>query len=338
MSYDTNEQCMSQHDHGDDNKGLRPEEFGEAAEAAIEDALGRSAAEHAGVLAAAGLFGVYAAEEDGGLGLPLDFAVPVVQAAGRLRLRFALAEQIVLARHLPDAAMRAALVEGQRRGAISCQGRLGERWVGHARQAADADWLLLRATHGDGAVLVDLNGAPRRQDPALDPEEPATWLDLAEGPVLAELDAIAAGALWRDLQLLLAATAHGAAEGALQAAVTHTGTRVQFGAPLSTRQAVRHWLARMKLFHEASGAAIGRALRRDEWGSERDARGALALNLQHAAFIIEKAMHLHGGMGFTWELPLHRALREVRALDAAFGATALPRQLGRDFITAQESV
>ena len=323
-----------------EEKGPRPEEiaeFGEAAAAAIEDALGRPADEHAQVLARAGLFGVCAAEEEGGLGLPLDFAVPVVQAAGRLRLRFAVAEQIVLARHLPDASMRAALANGERRGAISCHGRLGERWVGHARQAARADWLLLRPTHGEGAVLVGLSGVPRKLDPALDPEEPAAWLDLAEAPVLAELDAQAAAVLWRDLDLLLAATAHGAADGALQAAIAHTGTRVQFGAPLSARQAVRHWLARMKLFHEASAAAIGRALRRDEWGRTRDTRSALSLNLQHAAFIIEKAMHLHGGMGFTWELPLHRALREVRALDAAFGSSGVPSRLGRDFINAQES-
>lgn len=46
-----------------------------------------------------------------------------------------------------------------------------------------------------------------------------------------------------------------------------------------------------------------------------------------AAFVIEKAIHLHGGMGFTWEVPLHYALREVRKLDAAFGAGALSKEL-----------
>ncbi|QKV54565.1 acyl-CoA dehydrogenase family protein [Comamonas antarctica] len=324
------------------DQGLRPEEFGEAAEAAITDALQRPADAHAGVLAAAGLFGVCAPEDAGGMALPLAFAVPVVQAAGRLRLRFALAEQIVLARHLPDVALRAALVDGSRQATIAWQGRLGDAWVGHARQAQQADWLLLRAAQGEGAQLVDLSGAPRELDPALDPEEPAAWLDLSQAPVLAELDADSAAALWHDLDLLFAASAHGAADGALQAAVEHTGTRVQFGAPLSTRQAVRHWLARMKLFHEASGAAIYHALRVDPAEPERAAparaaRSALALNLQHAAFIIEKAMHLHGGMGFTWELPLHRALRSVRALDAACGAGALARQLGQDFINAQEA-
>lgn len=324
------------------DQGLRPEEFGEAAEAAITDALSRPEDAHAQVLAAAGLFGVCAPEDDGGMDLPLAFAVPVVQAAGKLRLRFALAEQIVLARHLPDAALRAALADGSRRATIAAQGRLGDAWVGHARQAQQADWLLLRAADGAGAVLVDLAGAPRELDPSLDPEEPAAWHDLSQAKVLAEIDAAAAAALWHDLDLLFAASAHGAADGALQAAVEHTGTRVQFGAPLSTRQAVRHWLARMKLFHEASGAAISHALRVDPAEPERAkparvARSALALNLQHAAFIIEKAMHLHGGMGFTWELPLHRALRSVRALDAACGAGSLARQIGQDFINAQEA-
>lgn len=318
-----------------EDQGLRPEEFGEAAEAAIADALNQPPEAHAGVLAAAGLLGICAPEADGGMELPLAFAVPVVQAGGRLRLRFALAEQIVLARHLPDAALRAALADGSRRATVARQGRLNDAWVGHARQADHADWLLLRAAQGEGAVLVDLAGAPRELDPSLDPEEPVAWLDLSHAKVLAELDADAAVALWHELDILLAASAHGAAGGALQAAVEHTGTRVQFGAPLSTRQAVRHWLARMKLFHETSGAAIHHALHAD--AASRAARTALALNLQQAAFIIEKAMHLHGGMGFTWELPLHRALRSVRALDAACGAGALARQLGQDFINAQEA-
>jgi len=318
-----------------EENGLRPEEFGEAAEAAITDALGQPEEAHAGVLAAAGLLGICAPEDDGGMALPLAFAVPVVQAGGRLRLRYALAEQIVLARHLPEAALRAALADGSRSASIAWQGRRGDAWVGPARRADRCDWLLLRSAQGDGAALVDLAGAPRELDPSLDPEEPAAWLDLSQAPVLAELDAASAAALWHDLDILLAASAHGAAGGALQAAVEHTGTRVQFGAPLSTRQAVRHWLARMKLFHEASGAAIAHALRAEP--ADRAARTALALNLQHAAFIIEKAMHLHGGMGFTWELPLHRALRSVRALDAACGAGALARQLGQDFINAQEA-
>jgi alkylation response protein AidB-like acyl-CoA dehydrogenase len=54
--------------------------------------------------------------------------------------------------------------------------------------------------------------------------------------------------------------------------------------------------------------------------------------LAQTAFVLEKALHLHGGMGFTWELPLHHALREVRKFDAAFGAGALAQATGRAFV------
>ena len=62
----------------------------------------------------------------------------------------------------------------------------------------------------------------------------------------------------------------------------------------------------------------------------RDTQPALAGALANAAFVIEKAIHLHGGMGFTWEVPLHRALRAVRKLDAAFAG--LSRGAGLAFI------
>lgn len=310
--------------------GLRPEEFAEAAQAAIEDALTRADADVAPTLAAAGLLGVCAQEEDGGLALDLRFAVPIAQAAGRLRLRFALAEQILLARHLAGTAHAAPLAQGEVLGTIAWQGRHEDGWVGHARQAGAVRWLLVR--QGTGAVLLDVSAAPRQPDTALDPDNPQIWLDVRGCPVLAQLDAASTEALWRDGALLMAATVHGAADGALSAAATHTATRVQFGRPLSAKQAVRHWLSRMKLYHEAGGTAIARALERNEWDEARDPRPALALNLQYAIFIVEKAIHLHGGMGFTWEVPLHRALREVRKIDAAWGSGALAQNVGQQFI------
>ena len=107
-------------------------------------------------------------------------------------------------------------------------------------------------------------------------------------------------------------------------------TRVQFGRPLSAKQAVRHLLARMRLLQEVSSAAIRRAIQTDEFGQARDTRPALAGAVANAAFVIEKAIHLHGGMGFTWELPLHRALRAVRKLSAAF--ESLAQENGRAYI------
>ena len=108
--------------------GLRPEEFAEAAEAAIQDALTRADQDVPGILAAAGLLGVCAGEADGGLGLALNFAVPLAQAAGRLRLRFALAEQILLARHLAGTTFATALTQGQH-----CVASPARRWLGGPR-------------------------------------------------------------------------------------------------------------------------------------------------------------------------------------------------------------
>lgn len=314
----------------DQEDGLRPEEFAEAAQAAIADALTRPAQDAAPLLAQAGLLGVCAQESDAGLGLDLRFAVPLVQAAGRLRLHYPLAEQILLARHLAGHACAAALAQGNSQGTIAWRGDVSEGWVGHARGAQQAQWLLVR--DHDEAVLLDITTAPQQTDTALDPERPQTWLDVRQAPVLARLNAQTTAMLWDEACLLMAATAHGAASAALDAAVTHTSTRVQFDRALSSKQAVRHWLSRMKLYLEAGEAAILRALATDDAGARRDPQPALALNLQYATFVIEKAIHLHGGMGFTWEVPLHYGLREVRKIEAAWGSGDLPQSIGHRFI------
>ena len=56
---------------------LKPEEFGQAAAAAITDAQARTFREAAQVLANAGLCGVCASEDAGGLGLGIEFALPI---------------------------------------------------------------------------------------------------------------------------------------------------------------------------------------------------------------------------------------------------------------------
>ena len=88
----------------------------------------------------------------------------------------------------------------------------------------------------------------------------------------------------------------------------------------------------MKLVQEVSAAAIERVLVNNEFGEPRAARATLVGALRNAAFVIEKAIHLHGGMGFTWAIPLHFGLRNVRKLDAAFDTGALSTALGKAFI------
>jgi alkylation response protein AidB-like acyl-CoA dehydrogenase len=310
---------------------LKPEEFAQAAAEAINDAQGRDFRDAAQVLADAGLCGVCAWEDAGGLALGIEFALPIVAEAGRLRLRWPLLETILIAKALGDSPLAAELTGGSRVATWALQGSLQERLAGHARCAKDCDWVLVADGQGGGALL-DLGSVEIQDDAALDPENPQSWLTLDSARVLAGLDAATFAALQRDSQILIAGFVNGAAEGALATTAEYMSTRVQFGRPLSAKQAVRHLLARMRLVQEASNAGIRRVLSPGEYGCVRSTEPVLANALTNAAFVLEKSIHLHGGMGFTWEVPLHYALREVRKFDAAFGSGSLARQVGLDFI------
>ena len=312
---------------------LKPEEFAHAAAEAITDAQTRDFREAAQVLANAGLCGVCAQEDAGGLALGIEFALPIVAEAGKLRLQWPLLETILVAKALGDSALAGELASGARVATWALQGSLQEGLAGQARHAKDSDWVLVADGQG-GAALLDLGTVEVQEDGALDPEHPQSWLALDGAKVLATFDAATFAALQRDSHILVAGFVNGAAEGALATTAAYMSTRVQFGRPLSAKQAVRHLLARMRLVQEAANAGIERVLRTDEYGHTRSTLPILANALASAAFVLEKSIHLHGGMGFTWEVPLHYALREVRKFDAAFGARALTQQVGRDFIQA----
>jgi len=310
---------------------LKPEEFGQAAAAAITDAQTRNFRDAAQVLASAGLCGVCASEGAGGLALGTEFALPIVTEAGKLRLQWPLLETILVAKALGDSPLAAELASGERVATWALHGSLQDRFAGHARHAKECDWVLVADGQGGGA-LVDLASVEIQNDQALDPDYPQSWLTLDGARVLARLDAATFGALQRDSHVLIAGLVNGAAEGALVTTAEYMSTRVQFGRPLSAKQAVRHLLAKMRLLQEASNAGIQRVLSSNEFGDVRRTGPVLANALGNAAFVLEKSIHLHGGMGFTWEVPLHYALREVRKFDAAFGSGALAQQAGRDFI------
>jgi alkylation response protein AidB-like acyl-CoA dehydrogenase len=283
------------------------------------------------VLANAGLCGVCAPEGAGGLALGIEFALPIVAEAGKLRLQWPLLETILIAKALGDSPLAAELVGGARVATWALQGSLQDHFAGHARHAEHCDWVLVADGEGGGALL-NLSTVEIQTDAALDPEHPQSWLRLDNAKVLTTLDAATFTALQHDSHILIAGLVNGAAEGALVTTAEYMSTRVQFGRPLSAKQAVRHLLARMRLLQDASNAGIERVLSTDEYDSVRRTESVLSNALANAAFVLEKSIHLHGGMGFTWELPLHYALREVRKFDAAFGSGALARQAGRDFI------
>lgn len=313
------------------DESLSPEEFAEAAGAAILDAQSRPEATLE-VLAEAGLFSVSVGEDDGGMGLGIEFSVPVAQTAGEKQLRFPIVEQMLLARAFAGTEQGEALLGGALTGTIAFGGSVEAGFAAHAAYATTANVLLV--ADGEGAALIDLTSVTVEADKTLDPEAPSGFARLDGAVVLARLDAAAWAGVKRDAQILFAAFVNGAAEGALNRSAEYLAQRVQFGRPLSAKQAVRHHLARMKLGTEVATARLRRALLVNEFDEARAIDSALTGALSNAVFVVEKAVHLHGGMGFTEELPLHYSLRDVRKIEAALQAGAQTRAIGRAFIDA----
>lgn len=309
---------------------LNPEDFAEAAGAAIADAQDK--ANVAAILAEAGLFSVSVPEDAGGMGLALEYSVPVARVGGQSQLRFPLVDQILLARAFAGTDAGASLLSGETVGTIAWQGSLDTGYASHAAFAGQAQVMLV--ADGEGAALIDLSSVALVLDDALDPEFPQGEALLDNATILARLDAAAWVALQSEARVLLTAFAIGAAQGALDRTAAYMATRVQFGRPLSAKQAVRHTLAQMKLLTDVSQAALRRALLADEFDQPRSADAAFVGAVANATFVVEKAIQLHGGIGFTWELPLHWSLRDVKRIALAMQTGAATQALGAAFIDA----
>ena len=104
-------------------------------------------------------------------------------------------------------------------------------------------------------------------------------------------------ATWRELWVF--GELYGCAQRALEQSVAYAGDREQFGRPIVSYQAVSHRLARMAVELEALDAGMGRLAAR--W-DERLAAVLRYAGPAAARRVIESAIQVHGGMGFTWEL------------------------------------
>ncbi|MFD1112009.1 acyl-CoA dehydrogenase family protein [Pseudoroseomonas ludipueritiae] len=323
--------------------GLDPAEFAATAERAVAACATLEGKARAARLAEDGLLGVLAGEEAGGLGLGLRFAVPVLAAAGAGDLSFPLLETLLLVGALegPKPELAAALVAGETRGTIAWSGaaRLeGGRvsgTLGRVPMAGEADWVLVPLADG-GAALVAAEGGQVEQAVTLDVTVPEQVLRLEGAEPALLLDAGARAALEADALVLRAALIMGAAETCITLAAEHVSTRRQFGKPLVAYQAVRHLLARHKLGLEGIRGAITRATTVElEAGPALLARQtAFLAATTHGPSIAEGAMQLFGGMGFTWEVAVHRYMRRIRALEAQGSVPALREAVAASFIEA----
>jgi alkylation response protein AidB-like acyl-CoA dehydrogenase len=217
----------------------------------------------------------------------------------------------------PGAAFPAVRVEG---------GLLHGELPGIA-DAAVADILLVPAEDG-GLYAVEADAVTVTPQVSLDLTRPVATvrLDGAAGRRIGDADPAVRRAL-RAGAGLLASEQLGLADWALTETVRYLKERKQFNRPVGSFQALKHRLAQLWLEVvnlRAAARAAAAALATGE-----DADVAIAVAQAYAAPVAvraaEEALQLHGGIGMTWEHPVHLYLKRAKADSIAYGSAGAHR-------------
>jgi alkylation response protein AidB-like acyl-CoA dehydrogenase len=128
-------------------------------------------------------------------------------------------------------------------------------------------------------------------------------------------------------RLDVAATAIGIAEAALAAAASWAKQRTIAGEPIASKQAVQFMLADMKMRLEAAWALTLQAVALRSAGQPFTQHSAMAKlhASEMVAFVADAALQIHGGYGFTREMPLERYVRDARILRIYEGSSEIQR-------------
>lgn len=141
------------------------------------------------------------------------------------------------------------------------------------------------------------------------------------GPILSRVLDIATAALSTEMV--------GTAQKALDIAVEYAKTRVQFGKPIGSFQAIKHKCVDMMVAVENSRSLTYYAA----WTvDERVAEAATAVPMAKAYAsdmaknVTSEAIQVHGGIGFTWEHDMHLYHRRALAGEANLGNAPVHRE------------
>lgn len=130
-------------------------------------------------------------------------------------------------------------------------------------------------------------------------------------------------------RLDVAATSLGIAEAALAAAIDWAKQRRVGGEPLVDKQGIQWMLADMKTRLEAAWALTLQAVALRMAGKPFTQQSAMAklYASEMVAFVTDGALQIHGGYGFTREMPLERYVRDARILRIYEGASEIQRTI-----------
>ena len=191
-----------------------------------------------------------------------------------------------------------------------------------------------RTSSGCDLFLVagDSEGVQRRVLPTLDPTRGQASVSFA-GPPATPLTTGGGGArvvrAALDVALVvLAAEQVGGAAACLDMAAEYAKIRYQFSRPVGSFQAIKHKLADLLLLVEMGRSAVDRALLAEQDPMRLAEAAAVAKIWCSDAYtaVTTENIHIHGGIGFTWEHDAHLYYRRARADEELLGDATVHRE------------
>ncbi len=317
--------------------------------ATIADAPGGFDPEEWRAVAGLGWIGISVPEGEGGAGLGFFEELVLAEELGRGLYPGPFLSCVVLALPLLRAAggadLTAAVLAGRRIATTAWAGPEGtfdldpapklewddERLSGTRLFVPDlrqADLLVVLGGTAEGAgvwaVDRDHEGVAWRELPTVDSTRRMGEVVLDHSParLLGVIEAERLAAIRDRTLAALAAEAVGVGHAALDLGIEHARTRLQFGRPIGAFQAVAHQLAEAFLEIETARSLAywaGWAVAEGEPDAPLAAAAAKARAADAAVAACERAIQAHGGMGFTWDHPLHRWYKRALGISAFMG-------------------
>ncbi len=128
----------------------------------------------------------------------------------------------------------------------------------------------------------------------------------------------------------VAAQAVGIAQGALDASVKYSRQREQFGAPISSFQAVQHILADMAIQIEASRALVYQTCKYIDSGAKNFSKQSAMCKViasDTAMKVTTDAVQILGGYGYMKEYPVEKMMRDAKITQIYEGTNQIQRNI-----------
>jgi len=130
-------------------------------------------------------------------------------------------------------------------------------------------------------------------------------------------------------RISIGALALGLAQGAYEHSLKYAQERKQFGQPIAGFQAIQFMLADMAMKIEAARALVYQAAVLRDQGKEflKQASIAKLFASEMANWVTDKAIQIHGGMGYCRDVPVERMHRDAKLMEIGEGTSEIQRMV-----------